>query len=264
MSFFKQLATNSINPESLETIEPEDLVDKSIDYIDRELDFRLLQRSYRRLKRCIAFLVAFLALAVVALAISDRKRSGMGEHELRPKYPVPELPWTATTFEKHDLFSAPSNAESDEAWASLMPPGDGFLLLPTIVTTPAHLPPGQSHPATNTSTLYDTTLFHSLHCLIHIRTSLSTLIASIAHDNTQLVYELLVKSQEEHVRHCFDYLRQGVMCQGDLTLEWPRTEDDGSGRRFAVDGWGVGHVCRSWDAVMEFMEEHSVTRHMNE
>lgn len=49
--------------------------------------------------------------------------------------------------------------------------------------------------------------------------------------------------------HCFDYLRQGVMCQGDLTLEWPRTEEDGTGRRFAVDGWGVGHVCRAWVSI---------------
>lgn len=30
------------------------------------------------------------------------------------------------------------------------------------------------------------------------------------------------------------------MCEEDLTLEWPRTEEDGSGRRFAVDGWGLG------------------------
>ncbi|KAK4506368.1 hypothetical protein PRZ48_000098 [Zasmidium cellare] len=244
MSFFKQLAMNSGAKDSLETIQSQDLVDKSIDYFDRELDLRLLQRSHRRLKRCMAFVVALLILAVVALAISDHKRSRAISHELRPNYPVPELPWTTTVFEKDPLFSSPSNQQSDEAWASLMPPGDGFLLLPTTLTNPARLPLGKPHPSSNTSTIYDTTLFHSLHCLSHIRTSLSTLIASITHNSTALVYEILVKPQEDHVRHCFDYLRQGVMCQGDLTLEWPRTEEDG--RRFAVDGWGVGHVCRDW------------------
>lgn len=41
------------------------------------------------------------------------------------------------------------------------------------------------------------------------------------------------------------------MCAGDLTLEWPREEEDG--RRFAVDGWGVGHVCRGWVSILMMM-----------
>lgn len=89
MSFFKQTAMNSSPRDSLETLEPDDLVDKSIDYFDRELDFRLLQRSHRRLKRWMAFLVAVLCFAVVALALSERKRGGMASNELRPHYPVP-------------------------------------------------------------------------------------------------------------------------------------------------------------------------------
>jgi len=46
------------------------------------------------------------------------------------------------------------------------------------------------------------------------------------------------------VWHCFDYIRQALMCAGDMTVEWPRTEEDG--RRFAVDGWGVTHECKDW------------------
>lgn len=34
------------------------------------------------------------------------------------------------------------------------------------------------------------------------------------------------------------------MCAGDMTVEWPREEEDG--RRFAFDGWGIKHECRSW------------------
>ena len=48
----------------------------------------------------------------------------------------------------------------------------------------------------------------------------------------------------DHIPHCFDYIRQALMCAGDLTLEWPRTEKNG--QRFAVDGWGVPHQCKSW------------------
>jgi len=50
--------------------------------------------------------------------------------------------------------------------------------------------------------------------------------------------------QGAHVGHCIDYIRQGIMCAGDMSLEWPREEPDG--RRVAVDGWGAQHVCRSW------------------
>ena len=63
---------------------------------------------------------------------------------------------------------------------------------------------------------------------------------------------LLAKSQEmatklleaDHIHHCFDYIRQSLMCAGDMAMEWPRTEPDG--RRIAVDGWGVPHECKSW------------------
>ena len=61
------------------------------------------------------------------------------------------------------------------------------------------------------------------------------------------------KAGEEHLAHCFDYLRQGLMCNADMALEWPRTEEDG--KRFAVDGWGIPHECRNWDEVWGFMGE---------
>ena len=56
---------------------------------------------------------------------------------------------------------------------------------------------------------------------------------------------------EEHLAHCFDYLRQGLMCNADMSLEWPRTEEDG--RRFAVDGWNVPHQCVDWVSTRSFM-----------
>ena len=60
--------------------------------------------------------------------------------------------------------------------------------------------------------------------------------------------EAVLRPREDHVLHCFDYLRQGIMCAADSTLEWPRQEVDG--RRFAVDGWGVEHQCADWVSVV--------------
>lgn len=117
--------------------------------------------------------------------------------------------------------------------------GDGF-----IVINDSHrynLPPGKSTPQ---GEVYDISLFHQLHCLRGIREYLYTLQLSVGRDNFDRINHTLLAPREGHVHHCFDYLRQALMCSGDMTVEWPRVESDGS--RFAVDGWGVTHQCKSW------------------
>ena len=103
------------------------------------------------------------------------------------------------------------------------------------------LPPGR---ATDRGDVYDISLFHQLHCLARIRAHLYLLQGSIGRNNSQQIQDILLSPQEDHVHHCFDYIRQALMCAGDMTVEWPRTEEDGS--RFAVDGWGITHQCKSW------------------
>jgi hypothetical protein len=92
--------------------------------------------------------------------------------------------------------------------------------------------------------IYDISVFHQLHCLNHVRTFLFTLKAGMDYNSTAETYDQLLKHQEEHVYHCFDYIRQALMCNADLTVEWPREEE--SGERVAVDGWGVEHQCKDW------------------
>ena len=64
--------------------------------------------------------------------------------------------------------------------------------------------------------------------------------------NTTFVYD------DEHLAHCFDYLRQGIMCAADSTLEGnnstPETGD--------ITPWGSTHVCNNFDAVREWAEEN--------
>lgn len=54
-----------------------------------------------------------------------------------------------------------------------------------------------------------------------------------------------------HIEHCFDYLRQAILCAGDTTIEWARESDEGEidGQ---VDGWGVEHQCRSSKTIFDF------------
>ena len=70
------------------------------------------------------------------------------------------------------------------------------------------------------------------------------LIDGVMANDTKVYQKAEKLAKSEHVNHCFDYIRQGIMCAGDMSIEWPRVEPDG--RRFAVDGWGIPHECKSW------------------
>ena len=58
-------------------------------------------------------------------------------------------------------------------------------------------------------------------------------------------------NHERHEEHCFDYLRQGLMCAADTTIEHPQVEHDG--RRRFTDGWGVIHQCKDWSTIFDFV-----------
>ncbi|TVY83132.1 Oxidase ustYa [Lachnellula suecica] len=156
------------------------------------------------------------------------------------------IPLVETTFERHELFAEPSSKESDEAWHSLLPIGDGFIIVND--SQALGLPPGSPRP---NGEAYDISVFHQLHCLTRIREILSVTRHAVNHTNSKHIMEIMVEPSMTHIYHCFDYIRQALMCAGDLTLEWPRTEKDG--RRFAVDGWGVSHQCKSWEAISDYM-----------
>jgi hypothetical protein len=54
--------------------------------------------------------------------------------------------------------------------------------------------------------------------------------------------------ERRHVAHCFDYLRQGIQCASDMTLEWANWEGEEGPR---IDGWGVVHRrCKSWVSLL--------------
>jgi hypothetical protein len=58
-----------------------------------------------------------------------------------------------------------------------------------------------------------------------------------------------------HARHCFDYLRQSIMCAGDVSYESAIVLPDGK-LIDGVDGWGDWHMCRNWDTIWEYAVQH--------
>lgn len=52
-----------------------------------------------------------------------------------------------------------------------------------------------------------------------------------------------------HIRHCFDYLRQALMCAADTNMEVLDPETH------TTSGWGQGKQCRDYDEVVMWAEK---------
>ena len=78
-------------------------------------------------------------------------------------------------------------------------------------------------------------MFHQLHCLRNFH---KAFINSTGN------------GPRRHVQHCFNFLRQGALCQADLTLE----PGDFMSHNFTEDWLGATHLCRDWAAVYDKLE----------
>lgn len=108
--------------------------------------------------------------------------------------------------------------ESDIQWASLSSAGYGYVRL------------GPENR------LFAVTMFHELHCLRMLNYAFGkSRIASI-----------------EHVQHCLAYLKDGIICDADLTIEPGNFEE----RDFESQRTGVTHVCKDWASLYEAMDQN--------
>jgi hypothetical protein len=77
---------------------------------------------------------------------------------------------------------------------------------------------------------------------------------------TNLLLQQLKASSQSidiyHVEHCFSYLRQGIQCGGDLTLEGPDIVDGPN--QGTLHGWNVSHSFVDWSSLRHWMLDHSV------
>lgn len=54
----------------------------------------------------------------------------------------------------------------------------------------------------------------------------------------------------EHILHCFEALREDIICAADNTPLFSSYDHPGS------VGWNQKRVCRSWDALEKWAQEH--------
>lgn len=60
----------------------------------------------------------------------------------------------------------------------------------------------------------------------------------------------------KHMENCIDYLRQGSMCAGDMSLE-PQDGQASQAKRRVEES--VVYTCRDWDQIIQWQKLHSVT-----
>jgi hypothetical protein len=102
---------------------------------------------------------------------------------------------------------------------------------------------------------------HQIHCLYTILEAYNTI--SVTLDNPLAAVNPIKKPW--HINHCFEYLRQAIMCAGDVALEGAATmfpagengEDLGGS-----DGWDAKHVCKDYGQITKYLEKEAVN-HFN-
>ncbi|KAI1763305.1 hypothetical protein GGR53DRAFT_497994 [Hypoxylon sp. FL1150] len=88
-------------------------------------------------------------------------------------------------------------------------------------------------------------MHHQIHCLGLIKH-----VLVMAERN-----QTLTSGDFRHMDHCVEYIRQAIMCHGDLTLEPLMPE--ATRTSIESDTWGSKHYCRDWSVLKEVIWKHS-------
>ncbi|KAF2205678.1 hypothetical protein GQ43DRAFT_459753 [Delitschia confertaspora ATCC 74209] len=198
--------------------------------------------------------IAFLLSSVLFLSFENLKVwSGMHISRDIDGF-SPRFPHRTVVFARNPIFSDPHSPGGDAAWDSLMPTGRGFVLIENPEKYGYH----RGIPTEKGVDRFSVSVFHQLHCLGMIRASYykrNSTSQPIGHMEGNVPPEILDEVHNHHIAHCFDYLRQALMCNADTTVEWAKVQSNGDRRQ--VDGWGIPHkTCKDWNSVLGWMEKY--------
>ncbi|KAK4560438.1 hypothetical protein LTR86_005634 [Recurvomyces mirabilis] len=157
-----------------------------------------------------------------------------------------------------DVTSPTFKEDTKDLWLSLVPntsEGLGFVEINKSAQYPALAAPYMKY----NKTVYTTSVTHQLHCLYMIMHGFNDLALKGSLKMDMDADEGLTREGEDpadHLAHCFDYLRQAIMCHGDTALEGLQTTfgPDVGGS----DGWNTQHVCKRYDEVYKWLEEKRI------
>jgi len=134
-------------------------------------------------------------------------------------------------------FMSENETEADSAWDAIQA-GHGDVAIDPGWAAARGYPPSWPHPKHPDKEVYVIEAYHAIHCLKVLRDHYRKLSRGMAFEWPM-----------EHDMHCFDSLRQHVMCMADDTLLYTTGH-------LTV---GVGQVrnCRNWDALRDWATERT-------
>ncbi|KAF2216465.1 hypothetical protein CERZMDRAFT_33975 [Cercospora zeae-maydis SCOH1-5] len=144
-----------------------------------------------------------------------------------------------------DFTSEAQSLKIRQRWSDLMPRGNGVI----------HVEPNSDHKllqhsfvseSSNGTSVQLVSWVHQLHCLYALMDAYDAVV-QFGSDGAE--GEVLKGHKQVHSSHCFDYLRQTILCNMDSALEGAR-EPGGKG----TDGWDAYHTCRNYDEVKAWTE----------
>jgi len=105
---------------------------------------------------------------------------------------------------------------------------------------------------------YMITVFHQLHCLSYLA----------EHYQQGYAGANLTEEIAHHTAHCFNYIRQGIMCSADTTLEGKTEAGPGEGSEHewyvnaprTVIQWLTWLHSTDYDALLEWANSHSAMK----
>lgn len=237
-----------------------------------EEEISLAPESFRRRAWCgfaaLWWFTNVLLLGVILLLLLDKMHSCRHPptHEIAGDINNvwPKLQQQIIEFQPDERFvgnlTSPTFIDDiKQHWMEIVPKGLGFVDVPDYADRPDMPRPLFEYK----KPVYTTSVTHQLHCLYMIMHGFNDLAlnqGSFAMDMAgQDDDEGLTREGEDpvtHLNHCFDYLRQAIMCHGDTALEGRQTTfgPDVGGS----DGWNVRHVCKPWDKIHDWLEEHRI------
>ncbi|KAH7039411.1 hypothetical protein B0J12DRAFT_702703 [Macrophomina phaseolina] len=115
---------------------------------------------------------------------------------------------TFTNHSEYSLFGAKQDADVgliNKRWDELIPRGRGFIRVPKARQNALPTPMLDRRKGLP---YWGITVFHQIHCL-HI----------VYSDFVRLWRNGSAEHPEDHLEHCFEYLRLAIMCYSDTTLE---------------------------------------------
>jgi len=183
-------------------------------------------------------------LILLVLFAYSKYRFNFGCDEKSELRFYPRIKLNSISFEPDERYSDISFTSTDaDPWKHLIPEGGGFILVqdPKSMHLSGGLP--ISVNSIPLGEVFGVSMFHQIHCLEMMQKEM----AFLAFAESKMAVP-------QHIKHCFDYLRQAIMCAGDLSLE-NGTLVNGSIIPH-VGGWGAQHQCRDWQTVFDFTASH--------